>query len=52
MTISRDSTLDLTQLGSRVRILTGIERTEIEDSNLSEVISMGIEWFEDKTGLT
>ena len=52
MTISRDSTLDLNQIGSRVRILTGIESTEIDDDNLSEIISMGIEWFEEQTGLT
>ena len=52
MTISRDSALNDAQLWSRVRILTGIESTEIDDSNLSEIISMGMEWFEDQTGLS
>jgi hypothetical protein len=52
MTISRDSALNDAQLGSRVRILTGIEGTEIDDTNLSEIISMGMEWFEDQTGLS
>ena len=52
MAITRDSTVDLDQIGSRIRILTGIESTEIDDSNLSEIISMGMEWFEEQTGLT
>ena len=52
MAISRDSTVDLDQIGSRVRILTGIESTEIDDTNLSELISMAIEWFETQTGET
>ena len=52
MTISRDSALNDAQLWSRVRILTGIESTEIDDSNLSEIISMGMEWFEEQTGLS
>ena len=52
MTISRDSTVDLDQIGSRVRILTGIESTEIDDTDLSELISMSIEWFETQTGET
>jgi len=52
MAITRDSTQDLDQIGKRVRILTGIESTEIDDSNLSEIVSMGIEWFEEQTGLT
>ena len=52
MAITRDSTLDLEQIGSRVRILTGIESTEIDDSNLSELVSMSIEWFEVQSGLT
>ena len=52
MAISRDSTLDLDQIGTRVRILTGIESTEIDDTNLSELISMAIEWFETQTGET
>ena len=52
MTISRDSTVDLDQIGARVRILTGIESTEIDDTDLSELISMSIEWFETQTGET
>ena len=52
MAISRDSTVDLAQIGSRVRILTGIESTEIDDTDLSELISMAIEWFETQTGET
>ena len=52
MSITRDYTLNDDQLGTRVRILTGIETTEIVDSNLSEIISMAMEWFEEQTGLT
>ena len=52
MAILRDSTVDLDQIGTRVRILTGIESTEIDDTNLSELISMAIEWFETQTGET
>ena len=52
MAITRDSTLDLDQIGNRVRILTGIESTEIDDSNMSELITMSIEWFEVQSGLT
>ena len=51
MAITRDSTLDLDQIGNRVRILTGIESTEIDDSNMSELITMSIEWFEVQSGL-
>ena len=52
MAITRASTLDLDQIGTRVRILTGIESTEIDDSNMSEIISMATEWFEVQSGLT
>ena len=52
MAITRDSTVDLNQIGSRIRILRGIESTEIDDSNLSEIVSMAIEWIEEQTGLT
>mgnify|MGYP003152087829 FL=1 len=52
MAITRDSTLDLNQIGTRTRILTGIESTEIDDTNMSELISMAIEWFEVQSGLT
>ena len=52
MAITRDSTLDLTQVGNRVRILTGIASDEIHDDDLSELISMAIEWFESQSGQT
>ena len=52
MAISRDSTLDLDQIGTRVRLLTGIEATEVDDSDLSELVSMAIEWVEDQLGTT
>ena len=52
MTITRDSTLDLDQIGLRIRILSGISVVEISDSTMSEIISMGSEWFEEQTGLT
>jgi len=52
MAITRDSTLDLDQVGARVRILTGVKSSEIVDSDLSELISMSIEWFENETAST
>ena len=52
MAITRDSTLDLDQIGTRVRLLTGIESAEVDDTDLSELVSMSIEWFEDQTSLT
>ena len=52
MAITRDSTLDLNQLGTRIRILTGISTPEISDDHMSELISMAMEWFEGQTGLT
>jgi len=52
MAISRDSTLDLNQIGTRVRLLTGIEATEVDDTDLSELVSMAIEWVEDQIGST
>ena len=52
MAISRDSTLDLNQIGTRVRLLTGIEATEVDDTDLSELVSMAIEWVEDQLGST
>ena len=52
MAITRDSTQDLDQIGKRVRILTGIESTEIDDTDLSELITMASEWFETQSGLT
>ena len=50
MAITRDSTQDLVQIGKRVRILTGIESTEIDDTDLSELITMASEWFETAMG--
>ena len=50
MAITRDSTLDLNQVGTRVRLLTGIEATEVSDTDLSELVSMAIEWVEDQLG--
>jgi hypothetical protein len=52
MAIIRDSTMNLNQLGTRVRILTGISTPEISDENMSELVSMSMEWFEGQTGLT
>ena len=52
MAIARDSTLDLDQIGTRVRLLTGIESTEVDDTDMSELVSMAIEWFEDQTNTT
>ena len=52
MAITRDSTLDLDQIGTRVRLLTGIESTEVDDSDMSELVSMAMEWFEDQTNTT
>ena len=52
MAITRDSTQDLDQIGKRVRILIGIESTEIDDTDLSELITMASEWFETQSGLT
>ena len=50
MAIERDSTLDLEQIGERVRILSGIEPAEMSDGVLSELVSMAIEWVEDQLG--
>ena len=52
MAITRDSTLNLDQIGTRVRLLTGIESTEVDDTDMSELVSMAIEWFEDQTNTT
>ena len=50
--ITRDSALDLNQIGTRVRLLTGIEATEVDNTDLSELVSMAIEWVEDQLGST
>ena len=52
MAITRDSTLDLDQIGTRVRLLTGIESTEVDDTDMSQLVSMAIEWFEEETSTT
>ena len=52
MAITRDSTLDLDQIGTRVRLLTGIESTEVDDTDMSELVSMSMEWFEEQTNTT
>jgi hypothetical protein len=52
MAIIIDSTLNLDQVGHRIRILSGISIAEIADATLSEIISMAIEWFEEETALS
>jgi hypothetical protein len=52
MAITRDSTLDLDQVGTRVRLLTGIQSTEVDDTDMSQLISMSMEWFEEQTNTT
>ena len=51
MTISEDSVGDLDDLGDRVRLLTGINTEEVTDADLSLVVSIAIEWFEEQTAL-
>jgi hypothetical protein len=50
MAITRDSVMTLDKLGSRVRLLTGIEATEVDDSDLSILLTMAIEWVEEQEG--
>jgi len=50
MGISRDSVMTLDKLGSRVRLLTGIHVTEMDDSDLSILMTMAIEWLEEQEG--
>jgi len=50
MAITRDSVMTLDKLGSRVRLLTGIEATEVDDSDLSILMTMAIEWVEEQEG--
>ena len=52
MTITRDSVMTYDKLGSRVRLMTGIEATEVDDSDLSILISMAVEWVEEQEGAT
>jgi len=50
MAITRDSVMTLDKLGSRVRLLTGIEAAEVDDSDLSVLRTMAIEWVEEQEG--
>ena len=50
MAITRDSVMTLDKLGSRVRLLTGIEAAEVDDSDLSVLLTMAIEWVEEQEG--
>ena len=50
MAITRDSVMTLDKLGSRVRLLTGIEAAEVDDSDLSILMTMAIEWVEEQEG--
>ena len=52
MAITRDSVMTLDKLGSRVRLLTGIEAAEVDDSDLSVLLTMAIEWVEEQEGAT
>jgi len=42
--------MTLDKLGSRVRLLTGIHVTEMDDSDLSILMTMAIEWLEEQEG--
>ena len=50
MAITRDSTMTLDTLATRVRLLTGIEATEVADTDLSVLMTMAIEWVEEQEG--
>jgi hypothetical protein len=52
MAISRDSVMTLDKVGDRVRLLTGIQATEIDDSDLSILMTMAIEWLEEQESTT
>jgi len=52
MAISRDSVMTLDKIGSRVRLLTGIQATEMDDSDLSVLMTMAIEWLEEQESTT
>ena len=52
MAITRDSVMTLDKLGSRVRLMTGIEASEVDDDDLSILITMAIEWVEEQEGVT
>ena len=42
--------MTLDKLGSRVRLLTGIEAAEVDDDDLSILMTMAIEWVEEQEG--
>ena len=44
--------MTLDKVGDRVRLLTGIQSTEIDDSDLSILMSMAIEWLEEQESTT
>ena len=48
MGITRDSVMTLDKISSRVRLLTGIQATEMDDSDLSILMTMAIEWLEEQ----
>ena len=50
MAITRDSTMTYDKLGTRVRLLTGIEAIEVDDTDLSVLMTMAIEWVEEQEG--
>ena len=50
MAITRDSTMTLDTLATRVRLLTGIEAIEVDDTDLSVLMTMAIEWVEEQEG--
>jgi len=52
MAISRDSVMTLDKVGDRVRLLTGIQAIEIDDSDLSVLMTMAIEWVEEQESTT
>ena len=42
--------MTLDKIGSRVRLLTGIQSAEMDDSDLSIFMTMAIEWVEEQEG--
>ena len=44
--------MTLDKVGNRVRLLTGIQATEIDDSDLSILMTMAIEWLEEQESAT
>jgi hypothetical protein len=50
--IDRDSVMTLNKIGDRVRLLTGIQATEMDNSDLSILMTMAIEWVEEQESTT